>query len=464
VTDLSDLLSSRDTAVSHIIRMTGLSVPSSRHKEVAMGIRRVMARHGISDVDELVGRLGSEPELLDALVTEMTVQETYFFRDPEQFEAIRTVVLPSLLAERPDSVPIRIWSAGCSSGEEPYSLAILMEEEGLAERAQITATDISMAALQKARNAEYGEWSLRDEVPGLADRYFSRHGRSLRLDGRFRKRVSFGFLNLESHDFPSFENGTADLDLILCRNVLIYLGMPSVRRIARKLFACLAGGGWLVIGSSDPPLWEHAPFITEMTPSGVLYQRPMKSAIPGGAVPKPERVETGLLQVKARQPSSRTVTRPIAKAEPARSSFAGSGNDAGSFASNIRALLQSGDTAVAVETALVAVKTLPLSPELHYLEGVAFIAAGRADKAAPALRRAIYLDRTLAAAHYLLGSVLQDRNVPAALRAFNNAADLCDARPSGEIVRLMEGDTAGRLAQLVKQRIAALSQTRNGAP
>lgn len=142
----------------------GLVFPESRHGDIAAGICRVMAQYGIGCTDEFVRLIAADEAIFDVVIAEVTVGETYFFREPAQFDAIRNTVLPSLLQARNPMDAIRVWSAGCASGEEAYSLAILMEQEGLSGRAKIRATDISRAALRKARRAEYSSWSLRGEV------------------------------------------------------------------------------------------------------------------------------------------------------------------------------------------------------------------------------------------------------------------------------------------------------------
>ncbi|MCT7374369.1 CheR family methyltransferase [Chelativorans salis] len=254
-------------------RKVGLSVPASREKAVVSAIRCAMEKRGIEDGTRFMDQIGRDQDLTDEIVAEATVGETYFFRDPSQFEVIRNFVLPSLLCERPENAPIRVWSAGCSTGEEPYSLAILAEEEGLADRISIIATDVSRRALKKAREAEYGEWSLRNGGMPFLKRYFARRGDDFRLERRLARRVSFHRHSLGVDDVPSPKTGIAAFDLILCRNVLIYLETGAARRVARQLYDCLSEGGWLLFGPSDPPLWKYAPFETVITPAGVICQR-----------------------------------------------------------------------------------------------------------------------------------------------------------------------------------------------
>ena len=260
-------------AIEVVRARTGLVFPPNRRREAEAGVRRAMAKAKISDPGQFVKRLSADRHVLDHLIDELTVGETYFFREPHQFELIRRQILPELGRRRHPAATIQVWSAGCASGEEAYSLAILLEEEGLADRSRILATDISRAALARARIATYGAWSLRSDQDDLADRYFHYKGSRLVLAGRFRDRVSFARLNLAADNYPSLKTATIAVDLILCRDVLIYFNQATVRKVAGRLLSCLADGGWLITGPSDPPLWDYAPYDTVVTPAGVFYRR-----------------------------------------------------------------------------------------------------------------------------------------------------------------------------------------------
>jgi chemotaxis protein methyltransferase CheR len=196
-----------------------------------------------------------------------------FLRQPERFEFIRRHVLPEIQRRcGPDHV-VRAWSAGCASGEEAYSLAILFKQEGLGDRSTILATDISRLALQCASEAAYGVSSLRGMPEEVIRRYFHRRGYREVLDERIRSQVTFRYSNLAARECMDDCGPVQGMDLILCRNVLIYFDRESVRQVARRLFDSLAEGGWLIAGASDPPLAEDAPFETVVTDRGVVYRR-----------------------------------------------------------------------------------------------------------------------------------------------------------------------------------------------
>lgn len=454
--------------LKYLAGRTGLKFPANRLRDFEVGIREVMERYGITNADRFIQHVSTNRAAFDAVIAEITVGETYFFRDPAQFDAIREIVLPSLLQTRAPNAPIRAWSAGCATGEEIYSIAILMEEEGLEDRAQLLGTDISMAALKKAREGEYGLWSFRSERRKPDARYFHRNDHRFQLDERFRSRVKFDILNLALPDYPSLANGTVGLDLILCRNVLIYLDRESVKQVTQRLFASLALGGWLITGPSDPPLWEDAAFATVITPGGVFYRREVKLAPSTAAKPTPQQaplrsplppMSTSLAMAAATV--SKAAARPEHGAPAVGDRRLGaalkprSGADAA--VSLVREVSNSGSLDAAEKCAAEAVVQHPLNPELQFLHAMMLIALERQNEAEAALRRVIYLDRTMAAAHLTLGSLLQLRgDLAAARRSFASAQALCAARPATEPVPLTEGDTAGRLAESADAHIRVL--------
>ncbi|TGQ31053.1 protein-glutamate O-methyltransferase CheR [Mesorhizobium sp. M00.F.Ca.ET.216.01.1.1] len=452
--------------LAHIGRKAGLSFPAIRRHEIAAGICRLMQKHAIGGVGELIERLDTDVDIFDAVIAETTTGETYFFRDPAQLEAIRTIVLPSLLSNRPSFSPLRIWSAGCSTGEEAYSLSILMEEEGLGERAHILATDISRSALRKARKAKFGPRSLRNDDLKIPERFLYHHGERFQLVERIRKRVRFEFLNLASDSYPSVANGTAGVDLIVCRNVLIYFDGTSIERVANRFFESLGVGGWLVIGPSDPPLWDYAPFKTVITPGGVLYRREDSPAISerqNSTERKPQVVQSPTrLRPKLRSQIGAEFARdPLAEAEAAYAAGNHSRviqltkhiDETRGYAPRIRSLYDTGNLADAEGAAEEAAAKQADSPD--------FIANWE-DEAIDVLRRAVYLDLTLAAAFLALGSILQRTNKPAAKRALAHARALCVARPVDDAMPLTGGDTAERLAESAQEHIDGLSALSSG--
>jgi chemotaxis protein methyltransferase CheR len=494
-----------DAVVRFVSDHAGLAL-AHRLDSAEAGIRRAMARARVADPDRYLDLLRLEPSALDDLLAELTVGETYFFREPAQFELLRRVALPELRARRGEAQVLRAWSAGCASGEEAYSLAILFEQEGLGERSHVLGTDLCQAALARAREAVYRAWALRGEAAADARPYLRPEGQLYRLAEGIRRRVTFRPLNLAHDVYPSFATGTWGLDLILCRNVLIYFDREVTRRVAGRLFECLAEGGWLITASSDPPVAEDAPFEVVATEQGVFYRRPSvpappPSTEPAGAASVLDETEPSLdLPGRTEEPGAerevfadpsgaepveeeqgpRTLASPDAasngagqlaqaRAALARGEYARAaelarepGADPAAAAVRVRALAAL-DAAEAAGVCAAAVNLHPLSTELAYLQAVLLLGGGR--DAAELLRRVLYLDGTLAVAHFTLGSVLQRLGDAAgARRAYRNARDLCAARPAEEAVPLADGEQAGRLAEAAAAELALLASAERRAP
>jgi chemotaxis protein methyltransferase CheR len=483
---LADLLATR----------TGLAFAPGRRPGAENGIRRAMARAGETVPAMYCRRVAGEPDLLDDLIVELTVGETYFFREPGQFEFLRRTALPEIRRRRGDGHAIRAWSAGCASGEEAYSLAMLLDHEGLAGPIPVLATDISRAALAKARRASYTDWSLRGDDSAAARPYLRSEGGRHVVVEAIRHRVVFESLNLALDAYPSYATGTCGIDLILCRNVLIYLDPETVRAVARRLLAALAEGGWLVVASSDPPLADLAPFEVVVAEQGLFYRRPAETAAvaaPVWAVPSGEGSATTSPPPGPAEPTPSKATGPLgplaAAATPperdeplvaaiaaARDDLArgdydrasartrGLDHDAEAAAVHVRALANL-DPARAEQACAAALGLHPFSAELNHLRAVLLASLGRDAEAARAARRVIYLDRSLAIAHFLLGSILCRGGDPAgAWRAFRNARDLCAALPPEELLPLSDGEPAGRLADAASRQMARLATPTEPAP
>jgi chemotaxis protein methyltransferase CheR len=208
--------------------------------------------------DSAVGR--QERELL---TVRCTTGESYFFRDPGQIDLLATKLLPELIMRRARTRTLRLWSAGCASGEEAYSLAMLVDELAprlAGWRVLILGTDINREALQKARRGVYREWSFRALDAQRKQRYFEPLGDQWQIAPRLRDRVDFRHLDLVRSPFPEAASDLAEFDLILCRNVFIYLDAHAVGGITAKFSQALADGGYLVTGHGElfghdtPPL------------------------------------------------------------------------------------------------------------------------------------------------------------------------------------------------------------------
>jgi chemotaxis protein methyltransferase CheR len=221
---------------------------------VTSRLQPIIEREGLGSIGGLVERLRIEPNgVLAARVVEaMATNETLFFRDPTVFDTLRRQLLPEIIAARAPERQLTEWSAACSTGQEPYSLAMLLDTElGAALRGwQVTilGTDLSADSLERARNGVYSQLEVdRGLPPGYRARYFRREGSIWRLDERLRRMVELRQLNLKSGDWHL----RTPPDLVLLRNVLYYFAAADKRAILARVRRAMRPRGALVLGSTE---------------------------------------------------------------------------------------------------------------------------------------------------------------------------------------------------------------------
>ena len=209
----------------------------------------------------------------DQIFDLVTTNETYFFREPAQLQAFIEEVIPDVLS-RKSVKKIRIWSAGCSSGEEPYSIAMLLDDAGWYEHAafEIFASDINQQVLAKARKGQYRENAFRATEPRLRAKYFTKDAdnNSWRVNDEIRNRVSFGRLNLYDEARVSL---LGHLDIVFCRNVIIYFDDASKKVVVKNFYNRLVDGGYLLLGHSESLISLSAQFKLRHLKNDMVYQR-----------------------------------------------------------------------------------------------------------------------------------------------------------------------------------------------
>ena len=246
VATISDLEFSQFQKLIH--QLAGIHMSSEKKALVCGRLAKRLEQHGLGSYTEYFKLLTAErnaPELQVA-VDLLTTNETYFFREPKHFDFLRERVLPAHKSSR----PFRAWSAACSSGEEPYSAAMLFADHFGDGPWEVVASDISMRMLEKARNGHYSM----DRIDGISREHLSRYclkgtgpqEGTLLVDRKLRSRVSFMQVNL-SKDLPEL----GEFDLILLRNVMIYFDMTTKRQVVRRMLPLLKPGGHFLIGHSE---------------------------------------------------------------------------------------------------------------------------------------------------------------------------------------------------------------------
>ena len=464
---------------ARIIARTGHHYYADKDDLLFDRLRRRFKACNVADAAAYDARLNEGAGEWAALEAEITIGETFFFRYAEQFTALRETILPGLIAGRGTERTLRVWSAGCSTGAEPYSVAILLHQllgPALSDwRVSVVGTDISIAALATARAAEYGRWAMRTLPVEERVRYFHRvpaspgatreGGYALRPE--FRRMVRFERQNLMSLLDGTAPDGFDGFDLILCRNVLIYFHAEIVAGIVRALGRRLRPGGWLLIGHAEP----HPAFAGWLDavnlPGTVAYRRPPESGFAPPLESRSERPAALRADAASGEPgwagealleaplesSVAEIIRPATAAkapapiELAPADVGTAGVEAEDVVRTVRALADAGDTGAAWRLLRDALAGRPTDAPLRLYEGLLALGFGREAEAERAFRGALYLDRGYVMAHYHLGLLLGSLGRTAdARRALDNAVALSQALPPDAALPEGDGARAGEIA------------------
>ena len=268
----SSLLQIRDL----IYDKSGLFQAGARLQILEDRCRKRMRALGICTLREYCDCLKGKsisPGELASLLDEITIGETCFYRNQAQLDGIRKVILPRILQAKSSKLvrKLRIWSAGCSTGEEPYTLAITLLEERLnGWEIEILATDLNQRSIAAAVEATYNEHSLRNAIPQLREKYFRFDGNITRVKPQVKQLVRFRQLNLSD---DSAMDAIRQIDIILCCNVLIYFDLASKRRVIEHFYASLTDEGYLLLGQAESLFRVSDRFQLVHLPSATAYRK-----------------------------------------------------------------------------------------------------------------------------------------------------------------------------------------------
>lgn len=259
-----------------------------RGYDLERGIRAAVREQEHPDLDGYIQKLlsgGQGSAELELLASHLTVGETYFFRDRRALEILAKKILPEWAKTQSSRSELNIWSAGCSTGEEPYSIAIALDRMAPRSRnhnIEIFGTDINPHALEKAAQGIYGEWSFRDTPPWVRNTYFQ-DGPDNRWSilARTQRAVTFHTHNLLADSYP-FLGGQNPVDVIFCRNVLMYFTSDAMREVAHRFHRLLAPDGWLVVSPAEASCDLFSEFVTVSVEGVTLYRKraPLQVVVP----------------------------------------------------------------------------------------------------------------------------------------------------------------------------------------
>ncbi len=403
------------------------------------------------------------------LVSGITIGETYFFRDRKQMDLLKNIVLPELIHKKrtKKNLALRIWSAGCASGEELYTLIIMLTEM-LPDienwHLNLLGTDINTDVLQKALSGVYTEWSMRSISQYHKTHFFEQSGDRYYLQKNLLKKAHFTYLNLNDDNYPTMINGTNAQDLILCRNVLIYFDEKHVAAIMRKFSYSLVEDGYLLLGASDPINYAHT-HLTLLGDQGKLLinsNKVIDKISPPAAIVEPIKKIISIKKVSA-------VTNVDQQAE-LKESIAQSDWEHVIAIINAMpdALRQQVETLNLKATALANMGQLEaaaacceesimrdaLKIETYFIYAMILTELGKIDAAEQAIRKTLYLDMNFVLGHYQLGLLLiHKKDITAGIKSLRNAALIAEDNPHNKKIPDMEGLTYGKLVIILKEEI-----------
>jgi chemotaxis protein methyltransferase CheR len=477
----------------------GLDFPKRQRRTLERTVDKMAKEFGFSEpLDCLNWLLDGTPsnKQIKSLAYHLTVGETYFFRDRNLFNLLENRILPDLIEKNCRS--LRVWCPACSSGEEPYSVAIVLDKlsGGISSsKISILGTDINPEALAKAKRGIYGTWSFREIPDGVREKYFVKlKANSYQLIPRIREAVNFSYHNLAYDPYPSLVNNTNAMELILCRNVLIYFTPELRSRSVNNLAACLIEGGWLLTSPAEIPIIQNETLVQIVTVGPTAFQkttRPQNNSViyyDYFQFPEKTSEHIELLPAESNERELQAFLDYAAESveveglavsdelnnitldyveslysqgrysevfEALDRQVQSSLDDKINFSTAVslmaRSLANLGRLSEAGYWAKKAIDADKLIPMYRYIYATILQEQGLLEEAKAEFQGAIYLDPTFIMAHFSLGALFKRLNrSEQSQRFFSNAFALLQNMPQEQVLQESDGITAGRLKEIIE--------------
>lgn len=471
---------------------TGMDLQGSRAGRFRDAVRTVLRRNR-QNLSTLTLGEKERAQFVEQVTSELTVGESFFLRNENHMRVLREEIVPLLLKENHSRKELRFWSAGCATGEEAYSLSILVEEVLPVEHSwfvSILGTDINHAYLERARKGSYRPWSFRQTNVHQNRHFFRKIRDEFHVHERLQKHVRFSYLNLVKDVYPSGSNGTLGLDLILFRNVAIYLKPEVTESILYRFYQALRPGGWLLLGETEVALAPCLNFELHRFPHATLFRKPISArdalvpfCPPPPCLPTPEMPLNRPIEI-AGPPVTRNVV-PVLNDLKSQSDLRSKPDEAAATRhagwmpemhpvlsidelrrqvqqtqdSRIRArlrtqlthrLLENAELKEARKELEVSLREDPFLIEGHLLRAGLEEEAGELDEAERSYRRVLYLCWNSPLVHFQLGRILHQQGRHSQSRqCYNTALQLIEAYDPEALVEYGDGVCYGRLMELV---------------
>ncbi|MDY0340145.1 MAG: CheR family methyltransferase [Coriobacteriia bacterium] len=490
--DVEEFRRFRDLIHSHC----GIFLEESKLDSLRISLVTRATRLGYSTFAQYYDALEQEDGEFNELLNLVTINETSFYRFPAQFDALRDSVLPEIMAARPAGKrDLRIWSAGCSTGEEPYSLSMLTLDMALGASGwnpQILGTDVSTRALGRARAGIYGRRTMMNMSSEVVARHFDvTPAGDFRVNDRARSQVDFGYQNLIKEPYPLSLMG--NWDIIFCRNVTIYFRIESTRRVVRNFYDSLNEGGYLFIGHSETLTSISDDFEAVEVGGVFLYRKPVakplfttggstraaqraaspsRSAVTRPRLPRSEKpAVTGPVQSRVapvvaadmqesveasleRARRDMKEGRPRQVIEAAASVLERDHNNADAHLLVAYVHADTGDYDEALAACHRALAINPLLPVARYILGIIHQRQGDTVRAISELKKTIYIDADFALAHLNLANIYKaQRQFDMAAKEYENALRALRQSPEGDWTEFSGGFQADLLARTCERSL-----------
>jgi chemotaxis protein methyltransferase CheR len=368
-------------------------------------------------------------QLMSRLIDQVTIKETFFMRQPNELAAIDWHALLAG-ARALGRAQVRVWVAGCATGEEPYTLALLASDALGADDppVSILATDISEAALASARRGRYGQRRARALDASARERYFLHDGAQLAVGPQLRRLVEFRRHNLVRDEVPPY--ALPPFDLILCRNVLIYFDGGAIERVIASLERALMPEGMLLLGAADR-LCNSSRRLSRLEHVPVRHKR--------RALAHPKRRPLRREDTPEAPPMSAPPITRVALEDALRAA-------------------DRGELEAAITLTVRLLEQEPLNADAYFIRGLAELGLGDADAATGSLRRALYVDPAFGLAAFQLGRAQEARgDRAAAARAYNSALNVLESESDDRHSAIREHVDLGDMAKVCEMRLRALA-------
>jgi len=429
---------------------------------------------------------------IDVLTSHLTIGETYFFRDKQIFAILQKEILPDIMKRRQGEKTIRIWSAGCCTGEEPYSIAILLHRlipDIKSWKISILGTDINPQFLVKAEKAQYKKWSFRATPTDILECYFKKnHDNSYTLIPQIQNMVQFKCINLVEDTYPNITKHIFEMDLIFFHNVLIYFSANQIKRTVHKLTQSLCTNGWLSVTATEIPFIEEAGLRPHRFLEGTLFK---KEPVQKASIENTPLVKQKKLNPPATLPPKETPSSLISKIQQQidskedilsqclllykqksyhdviahlQSHLTPLKNDPLAIKEHfqevcllIHTYANQGNLPLALEWLETALHADKFDPKLHYLHAALLHDQGNIADAIKSVKKALFIDSNFTMAYLLLGILEKENgNKKAAHHCFQIASNLIDNHLPDDSLINAEEFTVEHLKDLISSNLKNL--------